>query len=244
MRFARNSTRPHHRSRAAGSIAPRLCLGLGLGLALLVLLPACNIVGPLAYFVGGLPKIDAQYEIQPRPTVVFVDDRANVIDSNARLLRLELADVVTSELMEQDILTVETAISPRDAMGMALSRDRFSELLPIDAIGREVGAEQIIYIEMHAFRDTGDGTVPRPTGSCRVRVLDVTNRVRLFPPEDDQMPSRIVNAVIPPVDPGLLRSQSSRLKVHRALIESLGSSVAKLFYRHEARELGDRLKPR
>jgi hypothetical protein len=217
---------------------------LVLGLALLAVLPACNILGPLSYIVGGLPKIPAEYIVEDRPTVVFVDDRANVIDSNSRLLRLELADIVTTQLMVKKVITEPSAISPRDAMGMAMSRDRFSELLPIDAIGREVGAEQILYIEMHAFRDTGDGSVPRPTAACRVRLLDVVNRVRLFPDPEGQMPSRLVNANTPPIDPGLLRSPSSRLKVHRALVTSLGKEIVKLFYKHEARELGDRLNPR
>ena len=203
----------------------------------------CNIAGGVAYIVGGPPKIDAEYPLADRPTVVFVDDRGNTIStSNARSIRLEIADVVSRELMVKKVLT-ET-ISPRDALSAALARDRHGDLMPMDAIGRDVGAEQIIYVEMLAFTDRPDGATPRPTAICRVRVLDVTEQRRLYPAPDSQQSARALQSSMGEIDDALLRSPSSRLKIHLALAEKTGDQIAKLFYKHEAKELGGSLQTR
>jgi hypothetical protein len=67
--------------------------------ALLAAVPpaGCNIVTPIAYLVGGLPKVDPIFVLEERKTVVFVDDRANVISSSGRSIRLTIAEAVTNE---------------------------------------------------------------------------------------------------------------------------------------------------
>ena len=139
---------------------------------------------------------------------------------------------------------VTTTISPRDAMGVVASRDRHGELMPIDAIGRAVGAEQIIYVQMLAFSGTSDGVTPRPTARCRVRIIDVAQRVRLYPPPESQEVSRLIEVNTREVDPAMLRSTASRLKVYQALADETGEAIAKLFYKHEVKELGGSLEPR
>ena len=201
-----------------------------------------NILGPVAYFVEGPPTVDAEYLLPDRPTVVFVDDRANVIGSNAPALRRAIADKVSEELMVKKLVAI--TFSPRDAMGAAASKDRHEELMPIDAIGRAVGAEQVIYVEMLAFTGSPDGVTPRPTAVCRVRVIDVTERTRLYPPEDSQEASRLLQVSTREVDPTILQSPASRLKAYQALAEETGDQIAKLFYKHERKELGGSLQPR
>jgi hypothetical protein len=129
-------------------------------------------------------------------------------------------------------------------MGVVATSDRHGELMPIDAIGRAVGAEQIIYVQMLAFSGSPDGATPRPTAMCRVRVIDVAERTRLYPPPDSQEASRLIQVNTREVDPAMLRSAASRLKVYQALAEETGEQVAKLFYRHEVKELGGSLQPR
>lgn len=213
-----------------------------MSLSLAIALSGCNILGPLAYFAEGPPSVNAEYTLPDRPTVVFVDDRANVIGSNAPAIRRAIADKASEDLMVKKLVT--TTISPRDAMGVVATSDRHGELMPIDGIGRAVGAEQIIYVQMIAFSGTSDGVTPRPTAICRVRVIDVAERERLYPPPDSQEASRLVQVNIREVDPAMLRSTASRLKVYEALAEETGGQIAKLFYKHEIKELGGSLQPR
>ncbi len=211
--------------------------------ATVMFVSGCNIAGGVAYLVDGPPRLSAEYFMSDRPTVVYVDDRANTIStSNARSIRLAIADTVSRELMVKRVVTV--TISPRDAMAAALARDRHGDLMAIDAIGKEVGAEQIVYIEMLGFSDRPDGVTPQPTAMCRVRVLDVTEQMRLFPDPESQEVGRSLQVNIPQIDDALLRSQSSRLKIHLALAEETGDRIAKLFYEHEAKELGGNLQSR
>ncbi len=146
--------------------------------ALMMLLTGCNIIAPLAILLAPDPKVEAAYKLQDRPTVVFVDDRHGVVSPTT--LRRVLADRISQDLMLKKVVT--QTISPRDAEAVARQRDSHNSMLPIDAIGRAVGAEQVIYVEIIEFTDRIDRYTPRPKGACRVRVLDVTNRVRLFPP--------------------------------------------------------------
>jgi hypothetical protein len=209
---------------------------------LLLAVAGCNIVAPVAYIVGGPPKIDAEYTLLDRPTVVFVDDRGNVIPSNAQALRRALADRLSEELMVRKLVT--TTIAPRDAMAIAAARDKHGELMAMDTIGREVGADQIIYIEMLAFGLSPDGVTPRPTAICQVRVIDVEERSRLYPLDDDSgQVARTVQASLPEFDPNAASSPASRLKIYQALAEVTGVDIAKLFYRHEKKELGSQLTP-
>jgi hypothetical protein len=201
----------------------------------------CNIVGPAAAVLSGPPQRDAEYILPDVPTVVFVDDRGNTIGSNARTLRKEIADKVSADLMEKKVLA--TTILPRDAMGVVAAHDREGDLLPIDAIGREVGADQVIYVEMIAFQGSSDGMSPQPYAACRVRVIDVNARQRLFPDDEAVSASRALDVTMRPLDPAAYRTSSSRLKVSRALADLLGERIAKLFYKHEIKELGGQLDP-
>jgi hypothetical protein len=181
------------------------------------------------------------FKLANRPTVVFVDDRQNVIPMNASRIRRQIADQVSTELMEQKIVT--DVISSRDAMAMARNKDREGQLLSIDAIGEAVGAQQVIYVQMVTFQGSPDGYSPRPTASCRIKVIDVANRVRLFPPSDAEQPSYPLIIESPPIDPQLYTSTEGRRQIETILAALLGDRIAKLFYKHVPDELGTRLNP-
>jgi len=198
----------------------------------------CNIVGPAAYIVGGPGTIEAEHALADRPTVVFVDDRENVV--NPTSLRRVIAEKVSEDLMTRKVVT--RTISPHDAMSLAARHDTHKEVMPIDAIGRAVGAEQIVYVEMLVFQES-DGQVPRPVAACRVRVIDVENRERVFPPSESDRPYRQVELRMREVSPDQYRSRATRFQIVESLAEELGDRIAKLFYKHE-RDLGGRLEPR
>src|SRR5262245_15515631 len=154
----------------------RTCLTVGL-VAIASMIGGCNIVTPAAFILSGPPTVDALYTLQDVPTVVYIDDRSNQV--NPVSLRRVIGDTASEDLMVQKLVT--TTISPQDAMNIAARNDRNNQIMPIEEIGKAVGAKQVIYVEMVQFADTPDGYTPRPTAACRVRVIDIENRKRVFP---------------------------------------------------------------
>ena len=215
---------------------------LGMVVAFALVIAGCNIVTPLAYVVTPEPTVEAQFELANRPTVVFIDDRRNVVSPSS--LRRVIADRATELLIKEGVLTPETAIRPRDALGVAMARDKSGDLLPIDEIGRAVGAEQIIYVEMYAFTGTVDGVKPQPGAAFQVKVLDIENRERLFPvPEPDGPESLPVKSYGRTMSPELYQSRSSRIQIFETLALRVGQDVAQVFYDHRPEDvLGSRLE--
>lgn len=206
-----------------------------------VTLASCNILSPAAYLAMGQPKAPAMYELEDRPTLVFVDDRNNAIPINSSRVRRQIADDATKQLMKLELVTV--TISPRDAMALSRNRDREGKLMSMGEIGAAVGAEQLIYIEMLSYRGSPDNVTPRPSAACRVKVIDVVNRIRLFPPPDAEKPWQEVIVQGPPVSPELYRTSNGRRQIEQLLAAEIADKVTKLFYKHVPDELGSRLKP-
>ncbi|MHC4420684.1 MAG: hypothetical protein ACYS1E_08820 [Planctomycetota bacterium] len=216
-------------------------VGLVVSTAACALMGSCNILGPAGYLAFGQPKAPALYEPQDRSTVVFVDDRNNAIPMNATRIRREIADKVSTDLMEQGVIT--DMISSRDAMATARNRDRDGELMSIDELGAAVGAQQVIYVSMISFQGSPDGYSPKPTASCRLKVIDVPNRTRLFPGPDADQPFFPVTIESPAISPDLYTSNEARRQIESILALMLGDQIAKLFYKHVPDELGTRLTP-
>jgi hypothetical protein len=214
-------------------------------LALLVVaaaasLSSCNIVTPISYVVMGPPTVGPEFDLPDVPTVVFLDDRQNVV--NPISLRKVIADRCAQELMVKKKLT--NMISAQDAMAIAARSDRASNMMSIEQIGEAVGAQQVIYIEMVQFTETPDGAVVSPTAGCRVKVIDIQEKVRLYPPPGTADSSRFVAANLQPMDPNVLRTQSGRLGVFNALATETGMRVSLLFFEHDPKLYRQTLAPK
>ncbi len=201
-------------------------------------LGSCNILGPAAYIAAGQPKADAAYVLADRPTVVFVDDRRNAIPLNSLNTRRAIADEVTRQLQEREL--VLQMIAPQDALALVRQRDRDDELLAIDEVGDGVGAEQVIFVEMLSFEGSTGG-MPRLSASCRVKVIDVPNRTRLFPDPASEQDYRDVAVVGPTVSPERFRTEQGLRQLQLELALMVGDQVTRLFYRHVPDEVGQRL---
>jgi len=217
-------------SRIGAMVAVMLTMGLG----------GCNIVAPASYLVLGTGTVEAEYVLPDVPTVVFIDDRANVV--NPVSLRRVIADKVSQDLMTEEVLTM--TISPQDAMSVAKQQERANEIMSIEDIGKAVGAKQVIYIKMIAFKDTPDGTTPRPVGVCEVKVIDVESRQRTFPARGAKQEVRMVQVTGRPIDPDTYRTRTGRVSVFNELAEIMGRDVGRLFYKHEPRAAGQNIDPR
>ncbi len=197
----------------------------------------CNILGPAIYLIEGPPRTPAAHEIADRPTVVFFDDRKNLISRFE--LRSIAGDQAAKTLLTAKVVT--TTISSRDALNLVRKQETEKNLMPIDSIGRAVGAEQIIYVKMIVFVLSPDGVTPRPFAGCEVRLIDCVEKIKLFPIDDSEQ-GRYVEATLDQVDLELYRSLSGQRQIEDELARELGIAVAKLFFEHETNELGGNLR--
>ncbi len=204
-------------------------------------LSACNILGPAVYMIKGQPKAPAMYVLEDKPTVVFVDDRNNAIPINSSRVRRAIADNVTKQLMSRKLILM--TISPRDVMALSRNQDREGKLMSMGALGETVGAEQLIYIEMLSYRGSPDNVTPRPSAACRLKVIDIVNKTRLFPGPDADKNWQEIIVQAAPVSPELYRSSAGRREIEQMLSAAIADKVTELFYKHIPDELGSRLTP-
>ena len=94
---------------------------------------------------------------------------------------------------------------------------------------------------MLAFQDRPNQYTPKPRGVCSVRVIDVTNHVRLFPPADAQGSGHPLSVVMDTVNPEQFASRAARNQVAQALAEEIGMETARLFYTYTSSKLGTNL---
>ena len=200
----------------------------------------CNVVAPVATIIAGPPKRDAQFILPKQRTVVFVDDRQGVIPLRSRQVRRRIGSSVTDVLNTRDELLPGLMIDSGDAIAMADARDRGAGLMSLGQLGQEIGAEVLIAVRVDAFT-LRPGGEPRPTAQAAVWILDIPGRTRLFPPMDAREPAVTVTASLDMGSGQDARNESATIEIFFALADALGVEIAKLFYRHEIKELGGRL---
>ncbi len=212
----------------------------GLLTAIVLSMPGCNIVAGVTYAITPDPSKEAVYTLPDIRTVIFVDDRRNIL--HPARLRTVIAKHATEMLLKQEVVTV--MIEPRDAMRIAAQQDRFERVVAIDAIGRAVDADVVIYVEMTYFGLTSDGQTANPRAGCAVRVIDVANTRRLSPLAADGVDAWVVDARISRVDPHQISDAGEIHDLAEQLAVEMGDQVAKLFYEHTTGRLGENLNRR
>jgi hypothetical protein len=203
------------------------------------LMVSCNIVGPIAYIVEGPPRTPALFPLQDLKTAVFVDDRRSVLGRTE--LKTVIGDAALTTLMDKSVLT-ET-IRTRDTLTVARAQDTSSNYVPMGEIGRLVGADQLIVVDMLTFRLFDQGYVPRPNAIVRIKLLDLVNETRVFPPPDSVDEWHVVEHKSREFgDQYNESSPAARRQLEALLAAELGIEVAKVFFEHETKELGEHLR--
>lgn len=221
----------------------RLALA-ALGVAAGALLGSCNIVTPVAYAIDGPGKIDAEFNLPNKKTVVFVDDPLNILPRTA--LRTAIGDAVSFDLMQREILTATVATRDAIAVSRTGAGANANKLLSIEAIARALDASQVIYIRPTIFDVAGrsDTQGIRPTASVRVKVIDVDTKERVYPGADVMHEGREVTASVRESDTSVLRTRAGRTQVEDALAKKVAVEVGQLFYEHDRIDLGENLGTR
>ncbi len=217
------------------------------GVCLLVLLMAaatgCEIFGVIAnaFFPE---KIKARYRLEDRPTLVLVDDSSASL-GNPALLNL-IAHTITTDLAKQKKLSDEHAVSTHKLYELASRLGGGYARTPIDHIGTELGAQQVIHVDIKSVHLLQEPGLYRPIAATHVRVIDARQGKKLFPQQHDgATPDASSNPRHETVTVTLRRSsvhsgeQAETQLILRLLCERIGHEVAKLFYDYLPRQPGD-----
>ncbi|MFO0962829.1 MAG: hypothetical protein U0625_07970 [Phycisphaerales bacterium] len=196
----------------------------------------CNYVTPAMWIAQGPGKKPAEFTLPiDKKTVVFVDDRKNTI--NRLQLRSALADDVGQTIRSLNL--VNEVVSGRELIAYVRRNETSSKRVSIEELGRSVGADVVIYIEMTQFTLAPDGATPKPTASALVKVVDVKERTRLFPPAGaGDHDGYEVTAEMDALSLDAYRTSAARRKTEDALEKRLADQITRLFYDHEPKGFG------
>ena len=139
----------------------------------------CNIVGAGFLLIHGPPRLEARHTLQKeRPTVIFVDDRANQLPTRA------LRDVIARSA-QQTLLAEGALVNVIDckAAFSAVSSEKSSEPMDLVALAKAVQADVLVYAAIDSFTLSQDGGSVSPSIAMRVKVMDAALAKRVWPEE-------------------------------------------------------------
>ena len=192
-------------------------------LSLFVLLPGlcgCRVLGVVAYKVAGPPDVPALYVLPKEPTLVLVENyqhQSSAAASTDLLAQYVAQDLETRKLVP--IVPLEKLQELRD------SRPAEYGKMSITAIGKQVGASQIVYVQLHNSDATpvvgGEGFTGQATAS--IKVVSAASGETLWP--TDLADGHMVAAK----SHGTKRQASSPTDVRRELNAKLTEEISKCF---------------
>ncbi len=196
------------------------CLAV-LGLLGLAVLGGCAAASVAAYKVMGPPDVKAKYVPTTQPAVVLVEDyRRSTTFTDDELLSRCVERQVRDHLPKMPLVD---SIKIRE---LKIARPEAFAAMSVAAIGRAVGARQIIWVDV--TQDSTEailgGEQIRGTIGARVKVVDSTDGQTLWP--SDMAEGYPLSFA---VNWGTAAPRSDR-QVREALLQGLGDKIAKLFY--------------
>lgn len=197
-------------------------------LAALCCIAGCNIVAPVAYVVGGRGNVPARLELDPERVHVFVIDD---IGSNMprRSYRRLIGESAEQFLIQRGKFPAEMLI-PSNAALRITTTETWNSRLSLTEIGRQLGADVVIYLDVSGWTLSRDGGGISPAAQGRVKVIDAQNDQRLWPLDAQAYPL----VVQLPRRSGQIPSQrAARQQIEEDLARNIGLHLAKIFYKHE-----------
>ncbi len=181
----------------------------------------CYAAGTLAHLAFGPPAVDAEYEPQKRPTLVLVEDfqdpDAPAADGDV------VARAVGERLHDHADLDV---VDPDKLVPLRTEQAGAFHNMSIPAVGRTVGADQVVYINLVENETSADptGAAIHATATARVRIVDAKTGTVLWPagqPRGKELTAKMEYD----------RADSAQGEGMRGeMLSQLSDSIAKLFY--------------
>ncbi len=218
---------------------------LGLLLCGLPLLTGCNMLGGAAVALIPKPPVPAQHDLADKRTLVIVEDRRGMIQDpsvirqvNASLRQaLEEEEVVTTGFVPQSELT-----ALEGELGDAYRSTSLQQ------IGTRLEADQVVYAEIVAYQLQMGGGIYHPAMALNVKVIDIDEGRRVFPPDIDPETGVTLSATSVPVRTELrvvnrtAEGAAAQSIASRELAAQAGLDVARLFFEWRRPEPGDMLR--
>jgi hypothetical protein len=199
----------------------RLLARGALAIALAVSLAGCQLLGLAAYKIAGPPDVPAKYvPDKTKPMLVLVENYEH--QSAGAAASDLLAHYLARDLQDHQIapvVSLEELQALRDAKGAEFAR------MSITAIGKELGAAQVLYVQLHSSDVTPLQGGESFTGqsAATVKVVDVGDGNTLWPTEISAG-----YAVVAHVQVGAANAQDPQ-DVRRQLNLKLSEQISKLF---------------
>ncbi len=226
---------------------------LGIGVTLIgctgipLSLPGCEMAAvPFAGFENY--TVPAQYVLPARPTVIIVEPASRSIEDQrfARFVAARAQVQLADNLVSPPDAPAAQPTATHDAPGLSLIDAaevvRYQDqqgaayyAMAIDRLGRELGAEVVIYAKVANAKLNDQGAVLQPQARLMVRVVDARTGDRLWPQQHAGMEGDVtawpisVGGVHQTTSAGEL-SGTTRDRAWRDLADSAGLELSRLFY--------------
>jgi hypothetical protein len=158
-----------------------------LACALFILLPSsfiliqggCTILGVAAAKLAPDPVIPPQYELAKEPTLVLVENFHN--PASLRMQADSLNRALCDDLLANDAAPL---VDSEDAAALRRKDVEAYRKMPLDAIGKAVGATQVIYVDLESFEVTHALASELYSGTALARVRVVGDNGDVLWPSD------------------------------------------------------------
>jgi len=216
-----------NRSHKMAKFGPRSSLFLRsaffiLHSAFFLSLAGCELIGAPAQILFGEPPIAAQYVPKKVPTLVLVENYRSpdelILDGD------QIAHQVGDELKTEGKMDL---VDPDKLVPLREEDPAKFRAMSCQAIGRQVGARQIIYVDLVESAVTGDmtQTVVHAHAMARVQVVDVATGKPLWPSDASHGTELEAKMDYDPTD------SSKAMSMRTNMLTQLSSRIAKLFYK-------------
>ena len=200
------------------------CLILS-ALLLCVVAAGCTILGAAAAKLAPDPVMPPQYVLANQPTLLLVENY-----HNPAALRLQADSVCRAVFDDLKANGVALLIDPEEAADLRRKDVNAYRSMPLDAIGKAVGASQVIYVDLESFEVTHAvaSELFAGTASARVRVVGETGEV-LWP--TDSAGGYPINVK---VNPRHTAQGEPENVVREELMTALSEKIGRLFHKWTA----------
>jgi hypothetical protein len=195
---------------------------------LLLLLTSCQLAGVAAYKLSGPPTIQPQYTPPKTPLLIMAENFQN--PSTCAYESEQLAWEIGQQMTEHAVAPV---VSPDKLRQLRARRGDAMRKMTLSDIGRETGAQQILYINIHDCQwEALPGTrMVRGEINVLVKLIDASTGQTVWP--DLVSDGKPLSAKIPYTEQS---STGDGMALKEKMCRQLGDQIAQLFYPHKADE--------
>ncbi|MEM7625652.1 MAG: hypothetical protein AAF333_08490 [Planctomycetota bacterium] len=208
----------------------------------------CQGAASLLSVISGPDVVPARYVLPDEDTAVLVDDPQNHLDNPSLSRQIGTTAVYHLRLTEEALPEAEF-IEPREVARLERRLARDWATTPIDEIGRQLGADQVIYAKVVSASGQIEGNLVRPTATVEVKVVRSEDGARLWPASRG-----LVDPAAPPgpgyrftvemkyqTREGSIGHRDTPHDLQRQLADELGLELARIFYPWKRPEPGESL---